>query len=84
MPFYPTRTSFSVSATSRLFGTSEQGLHLPFEQEFGVVLAGISQAAGKVNLIGEQAARGWSYYPLDVIWAIRQRGRKVLGLDLHG
>ncbi|MGX1161879.1 galactokinase [Arthrobacter sp. SLBN-100] len=104
-----------------------------FTREFGGVPAGIWQAPGRVNLIGEHtdynegfvlpfaiertarvavavrrdskmrllstygdqgvvataldslepgSARGWTKYPLGVIWALRQRGIDVPGIDL--
>ncbi len=104
-----------------------------FEREYGTLPAGVWQAPGRVNLIGEHtdynegfvlpfaidktarvavavradstvrllstygdqgifstdlnalepsAAKGWTKYPLGVIWALQERGIAVPGLDL--
>ncbi|KSU74994.1 galactokinase [Pseudarthrobacter enclensis] len=104
-----------------------------FAREFGTSLAGVWQAPGRVNLIGEHtdynegfvlpfaidraarvavgpradstvrllstygdqgtvtasldslepgSAKGWTKYPLGVIWALRERGIDVPGIDL--
>jgi galactokinase len=113
--------------------TGAEDLATRFTREFGGVPAGIWQAPGRVNLIGEHtdynegfvlpfaidrsarvavaprpdksirllstygdqgvvttsldslqpgSAKGWTKYPLGVIWALRQRGIDVPGVDL--
>lgn len=114
-------------------GTGAEDLAARFTREFGGVPAGIWQAPGRVNLIGEHtdynegfvlpfaidrtarvavavrpdnsvrllstygdqgvvttsldslqpgSAKGWTKYPLGVMWALRQRGIDVPGVDL--
>ncbi len=114
-------------------GTCTEDLAARFTREFGGVPAGIWQAPGRVNLIGEHtdynegfvlpfaidrtarvavavrpdnsvrllstygdqgvvtttldslqpgSAKGWTKYPLGVMWALRQKGIEVPGVDL--
>ncbi len=113
--------------------TAVEDLAARFTREFGGVAAGVWQAPGRVNLIGEHtdynegfvlpfaidrtarvavavrpdntvrllstygdqgvvtasldslqpgSAKGWTKYPLGVMWALRQRGIDVPGIDL--
>lgn len=113
--------------------TAVEDLAARFTREFGGVAAGVWQAPGRVNLIGEHtdynegfvlpfaidrtarvavavrpdntvrllstygdqgvvtvsldslqpgSAKGWTKYPLGVMWALRQRGIDVPGVDL--
>ncbi|MCQ6269768.1 galactokinase [Pseudarthrobacter sp. R1] len=113
--------------------TAVEDLAARFTREFGGVAAGVWQAPGRVNLIGEHtdynegfvlpfaidrtarvavavrpdntvrllstygdqgvvttsldslqpgSAKGWTKYPLGVMWALRQRGIGVPGVDL--